>query len=126
MLELDYIFLSFSKSIGDHFDNFNTILMDSLRLLSRVLLNGQCFPSLARTVEKDLGWRRRERNYVSIWLPFDLRCFISHIFPIHSIRWASMAPLVYAFPSTLGPTSQQYDFATPDHIHAFDHNLVKY
>ena len=71
MLELDYIFLSFLKSIGGHFDNFNTILMGSRRLLPRLLLNGRWFPGLARIVEKDLGLRRREKNYVLIWLPFD-------------------------------------------------------
>ena len=71
MLELDYIFLSFSVSIDGQFDNFDTILMDSRRLLPRVLLNGRWFPGLARTVEKDLGLRRREKNYVLMWLPFD-------------------------------------------------------
>ena len=71
MLELDYIFLSFSVSIDGQFDNFDTILMDSRRLLPRVLLNGRWFPSLARIVEKDLGLRRREKNYVLMWLPFD-------------------------------------------------------
>ena len=71
MLELDYIFLSFSVSIDGQFDNFDTILMDSRRLLPRVLLNGRWFSGLARTVEKDLGLRRREKNYVLMWLPFD-------------------------------------------------------
>ena len=71
MLELDYIFLSFSVSIDGQFDNFDTILMDSCRLLPRVLLNARWFPSLARIVEKDLGLGRREKNYVLMWLPFD-------------------------------------------------------
>ena len=70
MLELDYIFLSFSVSIGGQFDNFDTILIDFHRLLPRVLLNGRRFPGLARIV-KDLGMRRREKNYVLMWLPFD-------------------------------------------------------
>ena len=50
MLELDYIFLSFSVSIGGHFDSFDTILMDSHCLLPRVLLNGRWFPGLTRIV----------------------------------------------------------------------------